>query len=367
MKRVRLTPLAESLPSSVPFVGPEAQERGFGRPFVARLGANENGFGPSPKAMEALAAAASLAWRYGDPEAFELRAALSLHLDLPGDNIVIGEGIDGLLGLLVRLLIAPGDAVVTSDGAYPTFNYHVAGFGGALRKVPYRDDREDLDGLLDAARETGARLVYLANPDNPMGTWHEAGAVAAFADALPADCVLCLDEAYGEFAPKGVLASLEPMRANLIRMRTFSKAYGLAGLRVGYAIAPAHLARAFDKVRNHFGMGGPSLAAAKAALEDRDHLREVLDLVDASRRRIATIGVKNGLEPIASATNFQTLDTGRDGDFARRLVAELARRGVFVRMPFVAPQDRCIRVSCGPDAEVDIFERELPAALAASA
>ena len=242
MSPPRLTRIAAALPSTVPFVGPETQERALGRPFVARLGANESGFGPSPKALAAMSDAASLAWRYGDPEAFELKAALSAHLGIAADRIVLGEGIDGLLGSLVRLLIEPGDAVVTSDGAYPTFNYHVAGYGGALRKVPYRDDREDLHGLADAAREIGARLVYLANPDNPMGSWHSAEAVSAFAKALSEDCVLCLDEAYGEFAPAGTLPPLDDMPANAVRMRTFSKAYGLAGLRVGYAIAAPELA-----------------------------------------------------------------------------------------------------------------------------
>ena len=366
MSGPRLTMLAEALPSSVPFVGPETQERALGRPFAARLGANESGFGPSPKAVAALATAASLAWRYGDPEAFDLRHALSRHLELPGDYIVIGEGIDGLLGLLVRLLVAPGDPVVTSDGAYPTFNYHVAGFGGVLHKVPYREDREDLGGLLAKVRETGARLVYLANPDNPMGTWHLAEAVASFADALPADCVLCLDEAYGEFAPDGVLPPLEPVRANVVRMRTFSKAYGLAGLRVGYAITAAPLAKAFDKVRNHFGTGGPAQAAAVAALADGAHLESVRENVATAKRRIVRIGAANGLRAVESATNFQTLDTGRDGDFARAVVAALAERGVFIRMPFVAPQDRCIRISCAPDAELDVFEGALPDALAAT-
>ncbi|MGL4279378.1 MAG: aminotransferase class I/II-fold pyridoxal phosphate-dependent enzyme, partial [Albidovulum sp.] len=167
----RYTPLVDSLPATVPFVGPETQERARGRRFTARLGANESVFGPSPAAIAAMARAAQDAWMYGDPENHDLRAALAAHHGVTPAHVVVGEGIDGLLGYLVRLLIGPGDAVVTSDGAYPTFNFHVAGFGGVLHKVPYRGDHEDPEALAAKARETGAKLVYIANPDNPMGSW----------------------------------------------------------------------------------------------------------------------------------------------------------------------------------------------------
>lgn len=192
----RYTDLAQTLPATVPFVGPETQERARGAAFAARLGANESAFGPSPGAVAAMAAAASGTWMYGDPEGHDLRHALADHHGCDAGNVVIGEGIDGLLGYLVRLLIAPGDAVVTSDGAYPTFNYHVAGFGGALYKVPYRDDREDPEALIAKARAVDAKLIYFANPDNPMGSWHDAATVQAMIDALPEGCVLALDEAY---------------------------------------------------------------------------------------------------------------------------------------------------------------------------
>ncbi len=181
----RLTPLAASLPASVPFVGPEAQERARGRPFAARLGANENVFGPSPAAIAAMREAAAGAWMYGDPESHDLRQALAAHHGVAPEAIMIGEGIDGLLGYLVRLLVGPGDTVVTSAGAYPTFNYHVTGFGGALSTVPYRADHEDPEALIARAAEQGAKLVYLANPDNPMASWHDAARVQAMIDAVP--------------------------------------------------------------------------------------------------------------------------------------------------------------------------------------
>ena len=120
-------------------------------------------------------AAAPDMWMYCDPDNFDLKAALAAHLGVGVDNVVVGEGIDGLLNLVVRMFIAPGEPVVTSLGAYPTFNFHVAGFGGRLVAVPYENDRESLDGLLAAVKRENAPLVYLSNPDNPMGTWWEAG------------------------------------------------------------------------------------------------------------------------------------------------------------------------------------------------
>ena len=140
-----LTNLAQSLPSTVPFVGPEAQERARGRPFIARLGANENVFGPSPSAIEAMRAAAEDVWMYGDPESHDLRHALARHHGVDPANIIIGEGIDGLLGYLVRLLVGAGDTVVTSAGAYPTFNYHVAGYGATCFScAPIRSGSESV-------------------------------------------------------------------------------------------------------------------------------------------------------------------------------------------------------------------------------
>ncbi|MFT4149959.1 MAG: pyridoxal phosphate-dependent aminotransferase [Paracoccaceae bacterium] len=366
MTTPRYTPLAATLPSTVPFVGPEAQERARSRRFAARLGANESLFGPSPAAVEAMARAARDVWMYGDPEVHELRAALAAMHGVTPANIVVGEGIDGLLGYLVRLIVGPGDAVVTSDGAYPTFNFHVAGFGGVLHRVPYRADHEDPEALALCAAEVGAKLVYLANPDNPMGSHHGAEVVGRMLDALPDGTLLVLDEAYVELAPEGTAAQVAPDDPRLIRMRTFSKAYGMAGLRVGYALAAPGLIAAFDKVRNHFGMGRIAQAGALAAVEDRGWLPVVRDRVAVARARLSDIARRNGLIPLPSATNFVALDCGADGAFARRVLTELAARDVFVRMPGVAPLDRCIRVSLGDEAALSVLAAALPQALAAA-
>lgn len=360
----RFTRLVQSLPATVPFVGPETQERARGAAFAARLGANENGFGPSPRAIAAMEQAAAGQWMYADPENHDLKAALAAHLGVTPAHVVVGEGIDGLLGYLVRLLIEPGDPVVTSDGAYPTFNFHVAGYGGALHKVPYNGDHEDPAALVARAAALGAKLVYLANPDNPMGSWHPAEGIETAVAALPDGTVLALDEAYIEFAPGGTAPRIDRDDPRVIRFRTFSKGYGLAGARVACAVGAPGLIAAFDKVRNHFGMNRAAQIGALAALQDADHLRATVEQVARARDRIARIAAENGLRALPSATNFVTIDCGGDGDLARKVLAGVVRRGVFIRMPFVAPHDRCIRVSAGPDDQLDAFARALPEALA---
>jgi histidinol-phosphate aminotransferase len=361
----RFTPLTRSLPSTVPFVGPEALERQRGALVQARIGANENGFGPAPSVIEAMQREAGDIWKYNDPENFALKAALAAHLGIQPNMIAIGEGVDSLLGLIVRMIVAHDTPVVTSHGGYPTFNFHVAGFGGRLVTVRYRDDREDLDGLLEAVRREDASLVYFANPDNPMGSWWDAEKIIAFARSLPESCMLVLDEAYSETAPASSLPSIAALidMPNVLRTRTFSKAYGLAGARVGYAIGAPETVQAFDKIRNHFGMNRLATVAALAALKDQDYLREVVGKIHAARDRIGMIARDNGLLALPSATNFVTIDCGRDGVHARAIVDGLLDHGVFIRMPGVAPLNRCIRVSVGPQADLDLFETALPEVL----
>lgn len=361
-----LTPHAAALPSTVPFTGPEALERRSGISFRARLGANESLFGPSPRAVAAMQAAAQDAWMYGDPENHDLKQALAAHHDVTPAHVAVGPGIDGLLGLICRLTLDPGTPVVTSLGAYPTFNFHVAGYGGVLTRVPYRGNHEDPDALLAAARSTAARLIYLANPDNPMGSHHPAAVIEDMVANLPEHSLLILDEAYADLAPPGTVPDIPADHPQVLRLRTFSKGYGLAGARVGYAITSPDLALAFDKVRDHFGMSRISQAGALAALADQDWLRSVQDRTLAARARLSAIARESGLVPLPSATNFVTIDCGRDGDFARRVLAELGALGVFIRMPGVAPLDRCIRISLGDEPALDMLAETLPLALKAA-
>ncbi len=359
----RLASIIEALPSTVPFVGPEAQERQLGFNFKARIGANENVFGPSPKAIRAMQNAVPDVWQYGDPENYDLKNALAAHHGIAPENIMVGEGIDGLLGYVARMMIEPGSAVITSKGAYPTFNYHVAASGGNLLTVPYRQDREDLESLIAMARSENSKLIYFANPDNPMGTWWSADELNSVISTLPDDVLLCLDEAYIELAPENTAPPVDTDRPNVLRFRTFSKAYGMAGGRVGYVMGEAQMIKNFDKIRNHFGMCRVSQVGALAALQDQDYLAQVISQVNQSRNRIKDIAEKNNLSAIDSAANFVAIDCGRDGDFAMSLLSELTSQGIFIRMPGVAPQNRCIRVSVCTEEDLDLFEEALPVAL----
>ncbi|SMF62435.1 histidinol-phosphate aminotransferase [Tistlia consotensis] len=353
--RPAFTGLLEALPATTPFVGPETLERRRGGVFALRLGANESAFGVSPRVQAVLHRESERANWYCDPEHHELREALAARLGVTRGNLVVGEGIDGLLGLIVRAFVEPGEAVVTSLGAYPTFNYQVNGYGGRLVFVPYREAGDnDLEALLAAARRERAKLLYLANPDNPSGSFHGRDAVTALLEGLPENCLLLLDEAYAEFAPAEELLPVEAEDPRLIRLRTFSKAHGLAGMRVGYAVAAREIVAAFDKIRLHFGVGRLAQLAAAAALDDQAFAGTVVRSVAEGREDYRRLGQRLDLPTLPSLTNFVAFDLGSAGR-SIRMVELLGERGVFVRRPGQPPLDRYVRVTVGTEEERAAF------------
>ncbi len=361
--KYRLTPLIKELPAIVPFVGPETAERDIGAPFFARMGANENVFGPSPKAKEVMRQAADDIWKYADPESHDLRTALAEFYGVGLENVMVGEGVDGLLGYTARMFCSPDAKVVTTQGSYPTFNFHVVGYGSTLHYAQFKDDREDPEALVEMAREVDATLLYFSNPNNPMGTCWPSETVESLIENVPAEAVLILDEAYIETAPENTAPPIDVSIPNVLRFRTFSKAYGMAGARVGYVIGHAGLIAQYDKIRNHFGMNRAAQMGALAALDDQDYLHETINKIKNARERIYTIAADNNLSAIPSATNFVAVDCGRDTAFAKSVLDGLVARRVFVRMPGSEPQSRCIRVSVGNDENLDLFARELKVVL----
>ncbi len=328
--------LVTSLPATVPFVAPDALERRSRRTIRLRLGANESVFGISPLARRAMTQAIDrIAW-YADPESYNLRRRLAQFHALTMENFVVGSGIDDLLGLVVRTFLDPGSLAVTSLGAYPTFNYHVAGYGGVLHRVPYRDNRNDLEALAATARCLGARLIYLANPDNPTGTWHTGPRISRFLESVPDDCFVLLDEAYVEFAPPEDVIAVGSIDPRLIRLRTFSKAHGMAGARIGYGIAAPETIAAFDKVRVHFGVNMFAQSGALASLDDPEFLAGVVDAVAKGRDDYHRLGRELGFATLPSAANFVAMDTG-SAENARFLLDTLFQRAVFIRVPGAPP------------------------------
>ena len=198
----------------------------------------------------------------------------------------------------------------------------------------------------------------------PWAVGQRALKIEAALNDIPSGTVLLLDEAYVEFAPADAVPSIDIEDPRVIRMRTFSKAYGMAGARVGYAFGATELITSFEKIRNHFGMNRAAQTAAIAALQDADWLRKTIADVETSRQAISQIAADNGLVALPSATNFVTIDCGRDGDSHAARFGQFGRAGRFLRMPFVAPQDRCIRISAGREQDLEFVAAALPKALA---
>ncbi len=363
--RLPFNDLIAALPATIPFIAPEALERQRGRGFSIRMGANESLFGPSPSALDAMRAALGDVALYGDPDNANLRNAIATREHIEPDQIIVGSGIDDLLGLFIRILMNQGDRAVASFGSYATFAYHVTGYSAQIVPVPYREYRNDLDQLAETARRVKARIVYLANPDNPTGSYCPGNDVALLLDRLPDDCALLLDEAYAEFAPDTIGALAHSDDARLIRLRTFSKAYGMAGARIGYAIASRDVARMSDKVRNHFGVNRIAQAGALAALQDQDYLAMVVREVAHGRDEYATLARGLGLSPLPSAANFVAINTGSP-DRARAIVRELADRDIFIRAPTFDGLNQLVRVTVGEAERRERFATAFREACAAS-
>ena len=341
-----------------PFIGPEQLMRESGHASLLRLGANESGFGPSPRAIEAMAAELPrLSW-YGDPECFDLRSALAVRLDHAVEEIAVGSGIDDLMGLAVRAFMAPGSAVLTTRGTYPTFNYHVAGFGGLLHAVAYRNDGHvDVDALAARAHELRPSIVYLANPDNPSGTLLPPHAVVTLFERLPKNSLLLLDEAYADFVDEWELPQFGA-HPRIIRLRTFSKAYGMAGARIGYAITAPRNVLTFQKIRLHYGVNRNGQIGALAALSDDEFRRTVVEQTAQGRRHYHAIAASLGLEAAPSHTNFVCINLGTETR-ATAVMNALLAHGVFIRKPAAPPLDRYIRVSVGSNEDRIEFGRRL--------
>lgn len=329
--------------------------RESGRTELVRLGANESAFGPSPRAVEAMMAEMPhLSW-YGDPESLDLRDALSAKHSCRPQQLVVGAGIDDLMGLVVRAYVAPGAAALTTRGSYPTLNYHVTGYGGRIVTVDYRDDGTlDLEAMIAAAKREQPSLLYLANPDNPSGTFVGRKELERFLDELPAGVLVLLDEAYADFVDADALLPAR-IEDRIVRARTFSKAYGMAGARIGYAIASEPVIQTLQKIRLHYGVNRNAQIGALASLGDAAFHAYVVEETARARQDYYRIARELGLHAIESFTNFVCIDCGT-ASRAMRVMNELLLRGVWIRKPGASPLDRYVRVSAGTEPMRRAFE-----------
>lgn len=347
--------IVAAIPATTPFLGPEALEREMGRAFDLRLGANESLFGPSPLAVAAMQEQAAKGQFYGDPEGYELRQEIARRHGCDIEKVILASGIDELLMLFCRAYLGYGYSALTTHGSYPTFEYAVRSVGGNLLYDLYSDEGTiDLESYSHFATVDAPHMVYLANPDNPSSTWHPPGRVAELRAALHSDVLFLLDEAYIDFAPES--APFDPEDDGLVRLRTFSKGYGLAGIRIGYALCSAAHVRALNKIRMHFGVSSVAQAGALAALRDEDHLRFVVEETSRVRGWLAHELQGRGFDSLPSHTNFLTIDMGSE-ERATAMVVALRHKGVFIRKPAQPPLDRFIRVSIGPKVVMEEFVR----------
>jgi histidinol-phosphate aminotransferase len=351
-----------AIPPMTPFVAPEELARRVGRSELLRLGANESAFGPSPRAIGAMREAVGLTSWYGDPESLELRAALAARHACAVEEIVVASGIDDLMGLIVRAFCGPGDACVATRGTYPTLFYHLNAFGARAELAdPDASGGIVPESIVDAVQRSGAKLVYVANPDNPSGAFAGRATLAALRDALPDDTLLFLDEAYADFVPRDALPP-DAIDPRTIRTRTFSKAYGMAGARIGYALASADVIATFQKLRLHFGVNRTAQIGALAALGDDAFLRGVIAEVERGRDEYHALAAAHGLPSLASSTNFVCIGIGTKAQ-AETMVGVLLELGVFVRKPWAPPIDGYIRVTVGTASERAQFAERFAEAL----
>lgn len=327
-----------------------------------KLASNENPLGPSPLAVEAARKALFESNRYPDGGGYYLREKLAARHSVPLENILLGNGSTEVIDLVARTLLGPGDEGLTSAGSFPMYYISIRASGARLLEVPLRGHAFDLGALAQAVTPR-TKLIYLANPNNPTGTMFTAGELERFLDELPDTAVVTLDEAYYEYVERPEYSrSLDLVRAgrNLLVLRTFSKVYGLAGLRIGYGVGAAELLREMNKVRLPFNTSCTAQAAALAALDDEAQVRRS---VEANRSGLAqlTHGLDAlGIEYVPSVANFLLVLLGTD---AQPVADKLLQFGVIVRPMRWMGFPEAIRVTAGTAEENRKFLEALPRAL----
>lgn len=342
-----------------------AAELGLDPASIIKLASNENPLGMAPAARAAAAAALDGCARYPDGNGAALKAALAQRLDVSAAWLTLGNGSNDILELAASLTLAPGATCVYSQHSFAVYELATQVRGARARVAPARELGHDLDAMLRAiAPDT--RLVYIANPNNPTGTLLAADALQSFLAAVPPQVVVVLDEAYHEYlAPSAQSDSLAWVRRhpNLIVSRTFSKVYGLAGLRVGYGVAQPGLTDLLNRIRQPFNVNAVAQAAAQAALQDQEFVRRSVALNDSGRRQLLEALGAMGLELAPAHGNFVLVRVGP----AARVYQALLARGVIVRPVANYGLPQWLRVTVGLPQENARLLRELPAALAQAA
>ncbi|MFH1836561.1 MAG: histidinol-phosphate transaminase [Candidatus Omnitrophota bacterium] len=333
----------------------EEVKRELGLKDVIKLASNENALGPSPKAVEAMKKELERVNRYPDGGSFYLKEALSSKFSVPKENIVLGNGSDEIIILALRAFVEPGDEVIVSDPTFLVYGIASAVIGAKKIVVPARDLKYDLEAM---ARSITAKtkMIFIANPDNPTGTYVSDKEFNAFLEKVPDNTIVFLDEAYYEFAKSEdypeTISYTKKNDKNVIVARTFSKAYSLAGLRIGYAFARKDIAEALNKIREPFNINSIAQAAAIAALEDETYLERSIGIVMEEKKKLYDELNKLDIKAVPGETNFILIDTRRD---SIEIYNSLLKKGVIVREMSPWGLKGFIRVTVGLKKENERF------------
>ncbi|MGH9775065.1 MAG: histidinol-phosphate transaminase [Candidatus Acidiferrales bacterium] len=335
----------------------EEVERELGMRAI-KLASNENPLGPSPKAIESAKKALGESNRYPDGGGHYLREALSERLEIPMKNLILGGGSTDLIDLVARVLLQKGTEGIASEGSFPLYYISIRATGAKLVEVPQRDFVMDLDAIARAVTPR-TKIIYLANPNNPTGTIFTSRKFETFLEKLPERVLVVLDEAYFDYVQRQDYSrSLELVRGgkNLLVLRTFSKVYGLAGLRIGFGAGPEELLHEINKIRAPFNTSHVAQAAAVAALDDAEHVRRSLEMNRAGLEQLAKGLSALGVKFIPSFANFILVDMGGE---AQSAADALLRLGVIVRPMAWMGFPNAIRVTVGTRHENDQFLQAL--------
>ena len=316
---------------------------------IIKLASNENPLGPSPRALEAMSRVLGQLQLYPDGNAFYLKAKLAEKLGVSPANLILGNGSNEIIEFVAHALVAPGSEVVVSQYCFAVYPIVTHLFGGKLVTVPARQHGHDLEAML-AAVTPSTRVIFVANPNNPTGTLAGREELARFIQQVPPHVLLAMDEAYIEFLEESL--DLLPLirsgsKPNLLLMRTFSKIYGLAGLRLGYGIGTAELVAALEKVRQPFNINSVAQAGALAALDDREHMTHTRTNNSAGLRLFEQAFREMGLEYVPSAANFILVRVGQ----GQSVFNQLQKMGIIVRPMGGYELPEWIRISVGTAAE----------------
>ena len=342
----------------------EDVQRELGLERVIKLASNEGPFGPFPAAQEALARAAAELNRYPDGGVFRLHEALAARHGVASDEVCVGAGADGCIDMLSQAILDPGDGVVSGWPSFPSYVIYARKQGAEVTLVPLANHRYDLDALIDAVDER-TKLVYICHPNNPTGTMNTTDELDRYFERAPDHVLTVVDQAYFEYIddpdyPDAVERYFKA-GCRVAVLRTFSKIYGLAGLRVGYAVGPRSVCAAMAKVRRPFDLTTPAQVAAVASIGDDAELARRRGVNAEGLARLQSLLREHGFDPVPSVGNFVYVDTGAD---ANELFDRLLHEGIIVRPLAGFGSPTAIRISVGTPEELDVFADALGRVLA---